>query len=347
MLDTLLFPLEWFVAFVMVGFHKIFTAMGMAAESGWTWALSIAGLVVVLRILLIPLFVRQIKASRRLQLIQPEMQKIQKKYKGKKDPESRQKMTEETMELYKRTGTNPFASCLPILLQSPFFFALFRVLNNLGGIASGRRDEIGPLTKSVASQAEQSTLFGARLSSTFLGSDQMSVKILTVVLIILMSGTVFITQHQLMRRNMPASALDNPMAKQQKYLMYLMPIFFAITGVNFPIGVLIYWVVTNLWTMGQQFYVIRRMPTPGSDAEKALEARRRAKGKEIKKLTIPGLSSSDDDDAADGDDNSVSLAKVPGTPGRTTATGSQAGKSSGQRVQPTGKKRSKNAKRKR
>jgi YidC/Oxa1 family membrane protein insertase len=339
MLETILYPLEWFVALVMVSFHKLFTAIGMRPESGWTWALSIAGLVVVLRILLIPLFVKQIKSSRRMQLIQPELQKIQKKYKGKKDPESRQKMTEETMELYKRTGTNPFSSCMPILLQSPFFFALFRVLNNLSKIADGRHDPIGLLTRSLASQAESSTLFGAKLSSTFLGSTETSVRILTVVMIIMMSATVFITQHQLMRRNMPAAALDNPMAKQQKYLMYLMPIFFAITGVNFPIGVLIYWVVTNLWTMGQQFYVIRRMPTPGSEAEKALEARRRAKGKEIKKLTIPGLSNNSDE--ADGD---TALAASPGAPGTMTATGSQAGKTGGQRVQPASNKRGKNAK---
>ena len=339
MLDTLLFPLEWFVAFVMVSFHNLFTAIGMRAESGWTWALSIAGLVVVLRILLIPLFVKQIKSSRRMQLIQPELQKIQKKYKGKKDPESRQKMTEETMELYKRTGTNPFSSCMPILLQSPFFFALFRVLNNLDEMAAGKREPIGLLTKELASQAETSTLFGASLSSTFLGSDQLSVKMLTVVMIILMSVSVFITQHQLMRRNMPPAALDNPMAKQQKYIMYIMPVFFAITGVNFPIGVLIYWVVTNLWTMGQQFYVIRRMPTPGSDAEKALEARRRAKGKEIKKLSIPGLNSSsdDDDDAVEPDGEKVSLTK--------TGSGSSAAKKSGQRVQPTSNKRGKNQKR--
>ncbi|GAB3580113.1 membrane protein insertase YidC [Calidifontibacter terrae] len=339
MLDTLLFPLEWFVAFVMVSFHKLFVTLGMDTNSGWTWALSIAGLVVVLRILLIPLFVKQIKSSRRMQLIQPELQKIQKKYKGKKDPESRQKMTEETMALYKRTGTNPFSSCMPILLQSPFFFALFRVLNNLGKIADGRHDPIGVLTKSLARSAESSTLFGAKLSDTFLGSHQASVKVLTVCLIIMMSATVFFTQQQLMRRNMPATALDNPMAKQQKIIMYVMPLFFAITGVNFPIGVLLYWVTTNLWTLAQQFYVIRRMPTPGSEAERALEARRRAKGKEIKKLTIPGLSNNSEEEST------VDLVKTPGTPGLSTAEGSAAGKASGQRVQPKRGKNTKNRKR--
>ena len=88
--DTALGPLEWVVAWLMVGFHTIFTAIGPPATAGVTWALSIVGLVIVIRIILIPLFVKQIHASRRMQLIQPEMQKIQKKYKGKTDPESRQ-----------------------------------------------------------------------------------------------------------------------------------------------------------------------------------------------------------------------------------------------------------------
>jgi YidC/Oxa1 family membrane protein insertase len=109
-----------------------------------------------------------------------------------------------------------------------------------------------------------------------------------------MSLTTFTTQHQLMRKNMPASALDNPFAKQQKVLLYLMPLFFAISGVNFPIGVLLYWLTTNVWSMGQQFYVIRNMPAPGSAAEKALEERNRRKGRETKPLTVPGLGGSVD-----------------------------------------------------
>ena len=289
MIDTLLAPLEWVVAWLMVNFHTAFSFIGMPKDSGFTWALSIVGLVIVIRIVLIPLFVKQIHASRRMQLIQPEMQKIQKKYKGKTDPESRQAMTQETMGLYKRTGTNPFASCLPILLQSPVFFALFRVLNHLPDIANGKKT-IGPLDAVLASSAEQSTMFGAKLSSYFLEAPNLNTQIVTVVLIVLMSATTFTTQRQLMMKNMPANAMDNPFAKQQKVLLYLMPVFFAFSGINFPIGVLLYWLTTNLWSMGQQFYTIRRMPAPGSPAEKALEARRVKSGKEHKKFSIPGLS---------------------------------------------------------
>jgi YidC/Oxa1 family membrane protein insertase len=287
-MGTILKPLELVVAWIMVTFHSVLSGIGLPETSGWTWALSIVGLVVVIRIVLIPLFVKQIKASRGMQLVQPEIKKIQAKYKGKTDPASRQAMTQETMALYKETGTNPFASCLPILLQAPIFFALFRVLNGLSGISNGSNEPIGAMTRELAGQAERSTLFGAQLSSTFLGSDAISVKILTVVLIILMSASTFTTQRQLMMKNMPASALDNPFAQQQKILLYVLPVIFAVSGVNFPIGVLLYWLTTNVWSMGQQFYVIRRMPAPGSPAEKALHERKAKRGKVD--ISTPGSS---------------------------------------------------------
>jgi len=313
MFDTVLAPLEWVVAWLMVNFHTAFSFIGLPDDSGITWALSIVGLVIVIRIILIPLFVKQIHASRRMQLIQPEMQKIQKKYKGKTDPESRQAMTQETMGLYKRTGTNPFSSCLPLLLQSPIFFALFRVLSNLAGIAAGTKPPIGPLTPEVAGQANASTIFGAPLSATFqhtitivnnvavTAPSAINVKIVCVVMIVLMSASQFTSMRQLMMKNMPASALDNPFAKQQKIMMYLMPLMFVFSGVTFAIGVLLYWLTTNLWSMGQQFYTIRRMPAPGSLAEKALEERRMKSGKEHKKFSIPGLSQdTESEDVQDG-----------------------------------------------
>ncbi|MDO5502102.1 MAG: membrane protein insertase YidC [Actinomycetia bacterium] len=317
---TLFQPIKVLVAWIMYGFHEFWTFIGLPEASGLTWALSIVGLVIVMRAAMIPLFVKQIHASRKMQLIQPELQKIQKKYKGKTDPESRQAMTAETMSLYKTSGTNPFSSCLPILLQSPFFFALFRVLWELSDVATGNRPAIGPITQEVAAQAEAATLFGAQLSDIFLRADNWNTRIVTVVLIILMSATTFMTQYQLMRKNMPASALDNPFARQQKLLLYVLPIIFAVSGVNFPIGVLIYWFTTNLWSMIQQFYVIRRMPAPGSPAEKAMQERRKRRGLPIKEMVLPGAAAgSDEENEEPEDDKPVS----------------------GQRQQPTGKKRSK------
>ena len=300
--SSLIKPIEWLVAWIMYGFHSALTAIGMPSASGWTWTLSIIGLVLVMRAAMIPLFVKQIHASRKMQLIQPELQKIQKKYKGKTDPDSRQAMTAESMDLYKRTGTNPFSSCLPILLQSPFFFGLFRVLYGLSGVAEGTKDPIGPITQQTAIEFDQATIFGAQLSDVFLRAENWQTRVVTVVLIVLMSATTFMTQHQLMRKNMPASALDNPFARQQKMLLYILPLVFAVSGVNFPIGVLIYWFTTNLWSMTQQFYVIRRMPAPGSPAEKAMQERRKRRGRPVQELTLPGLASSAGEEEAEAEE---------------------------------------------
>lgn len=319
MFDTLLFPFTWFVSTIMIGFERLLTTFGMSDTSGATWVLSIVGLVIVLRIMLMPLFVRQIRSQRRMQLLQPELMKIQKKYKGKKDEASRKAMTEESFGLYKKHGTNPFSSCLPILLQMPFFFALFRLLNGLPDVVTGEREPIGFFTQELAIKMEESTILGAQLSESFLHDSDTPAKILSLVLILLMSATQFITSHQLMRKNMPAAALDGPMARQQQILIYALPIMFAVFGVNFPLGVLIYWTTTNLWTMGQQFYVIRAMPAPGSPAEKALEERRVAKGKPIKKFQLSGATDE------------------PESPEATEPI-----KPNGQRVQPQGKKRAKN-----
>ena len=154
----------------MVAFHTLFKTIGVDPASGWAWGGSIVGLVVVIRILLIPLFVKQINAQRGLQILQPEIKKIQAKYKGKTDPESRQKQQQEMMKLYKDNGTNPLASCLPILLQAPIFFALFHVLNGIGqGPAAGQGL---PVRRGWPTQAARRARSSARsISDKFLGAD--------------------------------------------------------------------------------------------------------------------------------------------------------------------------------
>jgi len=224
----------------------------------------------LIRIILIPLFVKQIKSQRALTALQPHMKEIQKKYK-----DDRQKQSEEMMKLYKEHKTNPLASCFPVLAQAPIFFALFTVLN---GIAHNKPH--GFLKGDYLVSAAQAKFFGAPISETFLGSDKVTVKIVTVLLIAFMSGTTFTTQRQLMVKGMPKmDSSNNMMLQQQKIMLYLFPLIFAISGVNFPVGVLIYWSTTNLWTWGQQFYVIKRNPTPGSPAYEELQRKRAHKAK--------------------------------------------------------------------
>ena len=253
----------------MVRFYDVLSPI-FGKDSGVSWSLSIMGLVVLIRIVLIPLFVKQIKSQRALTALQPHMKAIQTKYK-----DDRQKQSEEMMKLYKEHKTNPLASCFPILAQAPIFFALFTVLN---GIA--KNNPHGLLKGEYLTSIAQAKFFGASIAESFLGTSDSTVKIVTVVLIFVMSATTFTTQRQLMVKGMPKmDSSNNMMLQQQKIMLYLFPLIFAISGVNFPVGVLIYWSTTNFWTWGQQYYVIKRNPTPGSPAYEELQRKRAHKAK--------------------------------------------------------------------
>src|SRR4051812_9259191 len=261
-------PLYYATSFVLLAFHKVFGGI-FGPESGVAWVLSIIGLTLVIRAALIPLFVKQIKSSRNMQLLQPKVKELQKKY-----GHDRERLAQETMALYKETGTNPFASCLPILLQMPIFLALFRLIDN-----ASKGNVKGVLTEEQVHQLQNATIFGAKISASFTHADGViNVKILAAVLVVAMTVTTFTTQRQLMTKNMPANAMSGQYAQQQKMLLYVLPVVFAVGGIAFPIGVLFYWTTTNLWTMGQQFYVIRRNPAPGTPAFDAKRERDRAKG---------------------------------------------------------------------
>ncbi|MEU0199107.1 MULTISPECIES: membrane protein insertase YidC [unclassified Streptomyces] len=253
-------PVSW----VIVQFHTVYGAL-FGPDTGWAWGLSIVSLVILIRICLIPLFVKQIKATRAMQTLQPEMKKIQERYKNDK-----QRQSEEMMKLYKDTGTNPLSSCLPILAQSPFFFALYHVLNSIAS-----NDTIGVINTSLLQSAQKAHIVGAPLAVKFtdssskveaLGASLTDVRVVTAVMIVLMSASQFFTQRQLMTKNVDTT-VKTPFMQQQKMLMYVFPVMFAVFGINFPVGVLVYWLTTNVWTMGQQMYVIHNNPTPGSKAQ--------------------------------------------------------------------------------
>ncbi|MBM9505950.1 membrane protein insertase YidC [Actinacidiphila acididurans] len=269
-------PLYDAVSWIIVQFHS-FYGLIFDKDSGWAWGLSIVSLVVLIRICLIPLFVKQIKSTRNMQALQPKMKAIQERYKN-----DRQRQSEEMMKLYRETGTNPLSSCLPIIAQSPFFFALYHVLSN---ISKGK--PVGVIHQNLVTSAQDAHIFGAPLASKFtdsaahavsLGSTVTNVRVVTILMIILMSASQFYTQRQLMTKNVDMT-VKTPFMQQQKMLMYVFPLIFAVLGINFPVGVLIYWLTTNVWTMGQQMFVIRRNPTPGSLAFQQRQERLRAKGK--------------------------------------------------------------------
>ena len=267
---TILWPIKWAVEAILVAFHTLWTSIGLDPDDGLTWVLSIVGLVLVVRAALIPIFVRQIKSQRRMMEVAPQIKKIQDKYKGKKDQFSREAMSRETMELYKRTGTNPLASCLPLLIQMPIFFSLFSVLHNAQTNLVG----IGLLNKQLSESFGSAKLFGAPLHLAIsTANGDVLVIVIAVTMVILMTASQFITQLQIMSKNQAPEMKASPTFKQQRILLYILPLVFAFSGFTFPLGVMFYWLTSNIWTMVQQFLVIRNMPTPGSEAALAREAR--------------------------------------------------------------------------
>jgi YidC/Oxa1 family membrane protein insertase len=272
-------PLYYAISAVLVAWHWLFDTIGMDPDSGLVWVLSIIGLTLTVRAALIPLFVKQIKSSRNMQLIQPKVKELQKKY-----GHDRERLAQETMKLYKESGTNPFASCLPLLIQMPIFLALFRLLDHHAAKGDGKAF----ITSDLATSFQNAELFGIPLKATFLKADgDVAVMIVAAILVVAMTATTFTTQRQLMSKNMPPDALSGPYAQQQKLLLYVLPVVFAVGGIAFPIAVLFYWTTSNIWTMGQQFYVIRNNPAPGTAAAKAKEERDRAKAARHGHATAP------------------------------------------------------------
>ena len=259
--------LDWLytaIAWVMKQWHALFSTF-LDPASGITWALSIVFLVVTIRVLLFRLFVKQVKSQRAMQEIQPEIQKLRKQYGSDK-----QGFSTAMMALQKERGVNPLAGCLPILPQIPVFISLFHVLRRLAPGKEGLYSWSSELTQ----QASIAKLFGAPISASFnmaepkrmqvlgaSGATEGNVRIVALLLIVIMCLTTFFTQKQIQKRSGP---VEGQAAMVQKLLLYGMPLSLFVSGFFFPIGVLIYWFTNNLWTLGQQFYILKKLPPPGS-----------------------------------------------------------------------------------
>ena len=282
---TILWPLKWVVEAILVAWHWLLTAVGMPEADGFTWVLSIVGLVIVVRLAVFPLFVKQIKSQRKMMEIAPELRKVQEKYKGKRDQLSREAMSRETMALYKKHGTTPVSSCLPLLIQMPIFFSLYSVLVDVRAHVRDGVGGVGLLNAELTQQFYDAKLFDTVSLHETLGQaweDQNTLAIVILAsLVVLMIASQFITQLQIISKNLSPEAKTGQAYQMQKIMLYVLPLGFIFSGVFFPLGVVIYWFVSNLWTMGQQFLVIREMPTPGSEAAKAREERLARKGKAI------------------------------------------------------------------
>jgi YidC/Oxa1 family membrane protein insertase len=274
----LLNPLYIAVSWVLLRWHQLFATF-LSGTGGLSWALSIAMLVITIRILLFRFTIKTVHNQRKMQEMQPKIAALREKYKN-----DRQTLSQEMMKMQKEEGFNPIAGCLPILLQAPIFISLFHVLREVGTDKAHFLHDEYHWTSDEVSSAGAAKLFGApiaaafRTAGQFTNANQASTKIVAFVLILFMCAATYITQRQIMARS--GQVLDGQQAMIQKLLLYGMPASLFVSGFLFPIGVLLYWFTNNLWTMGQQFYILKKMPPPGaktntapSEAAKALAPR--------------------------------------------------------------------------
>ena len=252
---------------------------------GYKWGFSIILLTLTVRLFLVPLAVRQTKSMRSMQKLQPELKKLQKKYDVDKtlmktDPEkykaAKEKQREAQMALYQEHNVNPVGGCLPLVLQMPIFFALFQVL---------QPSPVGALDRIFIDVSERigvALTFGDRIpeltTANFFGIDSLAntaaggAGIGAIALVALQVGTTYYSTKMMQGRNSQAAAEQQ---QAQKLMLYIMPVFLGWLSWTFPIGVVLYWVTTNVWTIGQQWVIFRQVEAQEArDEEARAEARK-------------------------------------------------------------------------
>ena len=251
----------WVFTHIYDGLKPLF-----GATSGWTWALSIVILVVLMRLVMVPLFIKQMHTTRAMSSLQPQMAALRKKYKNDK-----QTLNQETMKLYQEAGVNPLMGCLPVVAQLPLFFGLFSVLRAIAEWVPGTKPKYG-LPPSLVEAGTHAKILGASIADKVLFTGTAHVplhaKLVILAAVAVSMCTTYLTIRQSQKRGMmPAATPDNPMASSQKYMTYIMPLF-ALTGLYWPFGLVLYWVTTNVWTLGQQWLLGMRYPyTPPAAIE--------------------------------------------------------------------------------
>ncbi|MGD0064270.1 MAG: membrane protein insertase YidC [Streptosporangiaceae bacterium] len=335
-------PLNGVVAWVIIRLH---TALGhlFGPNTGLAWGLSIVILVVAIRILLVPLFVKQVHAQRKMAQHAPYLQELRKKYKGDK-----QRLNEETMKFYKENGVNPLAGCLPMIPQMIVFFALFSVLRAIAGW-NGKTALPYGLTVPVVKSAQKATIFGVHLGDKLLFSHQhvpLHVAIVIALSVLVSAGTTFMTVRQTSKRGLMQTNVDpdNPMAQSQKYMMYVVP-FFSLTGLYWQYGLVLYWVTTNMWTLGQQFFMFRNWtvepagaagatapaaPGTGARTGTAKTTSGTPRASSASRTSSAGRTSSSSSSSSSSAARTSAAAKTPGTArtssaAKTSAAGSRTG----------------------
>jgi YidC/Oxa1 family membrane protein insertase len=259
-------PLFEAVAWVMMRIQAGL-AVPFGETSGVTWALSIIILVVLMRLVMVPLFIKQRNSMLKMQSHMPQLQELRKRYKNDKT-----RLNEETMKFYKENGINPLGGCLPLVAQLPVFWSLFNVLKAIARWTPGTTPQYG-LTTDFVKHASEAKIFGIKLVDQFLhpvAGESTTSRLLIVIFVLASAVTTFLTMRQSQKRGMMNQSTPDPDApgaamaqSMSKNMMYIAP-FFALTGLYWQFGLVLYWVTTNVWTLGQQHFLFRRLPVVGS-----------------------------------------------------------------------------------
>jgi len=255
-LSTILAPIDDAVAWIITHLFNAFSPI-FGLTSGVTWLLTIVVLVVLMRLILVPLFIKQMHTQRAMTALAPRINELRKRHKGDKE-----RLNQETMKLYQEAGVNPLMGCLPVVLQMPIFFALFSVLRFIAEWTKKTPLQYG-LSRSLIVSAQHAKIFGATIADKVLFTGTTLVplhaKIVILITVLVSMTTTYLTVRQSMKRGMMPTGDNSPMGQSQKMMAYVMPLF-ALTGLYWQFGLVLYWVTTNLWTLGQQFVLLRRYP---------------------------------------------------------------------------------------
>ncbi|BAQ32649.1 membrane protein insertase YidC [Bifidobacterium scardovii] len=270
-LYKILTPVEWLMTQIMALFHKFLTMLGMS-PIGFSWVLSIIFLVLVVHACILPIYVKQMKSMRKMQALQPKMQHIQNKYKGKTDQASKEAQQREMMKLYQDNDANPAGSCLPMLIQGPVFMCMFYTLSAIPYIAKGKRAALGAFDVATAQQFSKTTVFGVNVTDTFNNSGTQG-KIVIGIFVVLMCGCMWLMQYNNMKKNVAPETMTGQNAMMQKAMLWIFPIMYVFSGGVMPFAVLVYWLTNNVCNLLRSMWQVYAFPTPGTPAAEAKRVR--------------------------------------------------------------------------
>lgn len=264
--DYVLWPVKWVIEAILVGWHSLFTSLGLDGSTGLSWVLAITGLVIVIKGLMVPLYVQQVKAQRRLIAVGPEIRSIRAEYKDKTSTFERDEMSRKILEAYKTQGVSPIASFLPVLLQIPILISLFYVLKNA---AQTQKEGIGLFSKELTDQFYNSTFFGGSIHETllkglndgFTATATVAIAVLVIMVVVqfvtLLLDAAAAKTAQQSAENTGEGTAPSQSKRLRNIMFVILTLSIVISGLFLPVALMIYLALSTVWTLFQKIITNR------------------------------------------------------------------------------------------